>query len=165
MIIVILFGSFQKVSISTFSRSRCALNPLSAHDWKWNEGMNVSIIRLMRLAWQRWQAWCVCWGKKELVPCRTVPLTHAHADTRSRVWWRRTERRQTGNWCNKRTRRRQGRKLCPCVLCRCGWMDNFYVGGDFINFSVIKAPPGSTTEVLFDWQKKHWSELQVTLKL
>lgn len=120
----------------------------------------------MRLAWQRWQAWCVCWGKKELVPCRTVPLTHAHTDTHSRVWWRRTERRQTGNWCNKRTRRRQERKLCPCVLCKYGWMDNFYVDRDFINFSAIKAPPGSTTEVLFDWQsKRRWSELQVTLKL
>lgn len=60
----------------------------------------------------------------------------------------------------------QGRKLCPCVVCRYGWMDNFYVDRDFINFSAIKAPPGSTTEILFDWEsKEHWSELQVTLKL
>lgn len=80
LIIVTLFGYFQKVSISTFSRSRCALNPLSAHDWKWNEGMNVSIIRLMRLAWQRWQAWCVCWVKRNL---SHVALSHWHTHTQT----------------------------------------------------------------------------------
>lgn len=79
--------------------------------------------------------------------------TRTHTHTRTLAAGFDEEGQDAGRQKTDAIREQDGCRGENCVLVLCVDMVEwiiFYVDRDFINFSAIKAPPGSTTEILFD---------------